>query len=83
MRRGGKTLYVVQNFFNQIAVVHLTPDLSSGSVGTPIVSSEFRIPTTAAEFGNALYAVNARFDVAPPGLPAPGVEFEVARVTKR
>jgi len=79
----GKTLYVVQNFLNQIAVVHLTPDLSSGVVGSPITSSEFRIPTTAAEFGNALYAVNARFDVAPPGLPAPGVEFEVVRVSKR
>ena len=27
----GKTLYVVQNFLNQIAVVHLSPDLSSGA----------------------------------------------------
>jgi len=79
----GKTLYVVQNFFNRIAVVHLTPDLSSGAVGTPIESSQFRIPTTAAEFGSALYAVNARFDVAPPGQPAPNVEFEVVRVAKR
>jgi sugar lactone lactonase YvrE len=78
----GKTLYVVQNFLNQIAVVHLTSDLSSGVVRIPITSPDFRIPTTAAEFGHALYAVNARFDVVPPGNPAPDVEFEVIRVPK-
>jgi len=81
----GRTLYVVQNFSNQIAVVHLTPDLSSGVVGTAITSGEFRIPTTAAEFGNALYAVNARFDaydfMDPP--TAEGLAFEVVRVLKR
>jgi hypothetical protein len=80
----GKTLYVVQNFLNQIAVVHLTPDLSSGVVGSPITSPEFRIPTTAAEFGGALYAVNARFDAYDFNDPptAVGVAFEVVRVPK-
>jgi sugar lactone lactonase YvrE len=74
----GKTLFVVQNFLNQIGVVELAPDLSSGSVGDPIVSSHFMIPTTIAEHGNSLYAVNARFDVT----PDPDVEYDVVRVTK-
>jgi sugar lactone lactonase YvrE len=74
----GKTLYVVQNFANQIGVVELAPDLSSGVVGGPIISSHFRIPTTVAEFGNSLYVVNARFDVA----PGPGVDYEVVQVSK-
>jgi hypothetical protein len=74
----GKTLYVVQNFANQIGVVELAPDQSSGVVGDPIISAHFRIPTTVAEFGNSLYAVNARFDVA----PGPGVDYEVVQVTK-
>jgi hypothetical protein len=74
----GKTLYVVQNFANQIGVIELSSDLSSGTVGNPITSSLFRIPTTVAEFGNSLYAVNARFDV----MVEPDTEYEVVRVLK-
>lgn len=79
----GKTLYVVQNVLNQIAVVELNDDLHSGNVVNIINSSNFRIPSTIAEFGNNLYAVNARFDVAPPGGGIfPDVEFEVVKVNK-
>lgn len=74
----GKTLYVVQNFLNQVAVVELAPDLSSGVVGDPIISAHFRIPTTVAEFGSSLYTVNARFDTA----PGPSVDYEVVQVSK-
>lgn len=76
----GKTLYVVQNQFFQIAVVKLSPDLTIGDVAGTISDSDFRFPTTIAEFGNALYAVNARFDV--PN-PTPDTEYEVVRVSKR
>lgn len=76
----GFKLYVVQNFLNQIAVVELAPDFSSGEVTDLLTSPYFRIPTTAAEFGDALYAVNARFDVVPPGAPAPDDTFEAVRV---
>jgi hypothetical protein len=72
----GKILYVVQNFLNQIAVVELDPDLTSGAIVNVITDPYFRIPATASDFGSALYAVNARFDV-PPG---PDVEYEVVRV---
>ena len=57
----GRTLYVVRNRLNQIAVIRLSPDLSSGTVVDVITSAAFDVPTTIARFGNALYAVNARF----------------------
>lgn len=75
----GKTLYVVQNFFNQIAVVELAPDLGSGDVVAHITDPDFDIPTTIAEHGNALYAVNARFTTP----PTPDTEYDVVRVSKR
>jgi hypothetical protein len=79
----GKTLYVVQNFLNQIAVVELTPELTAGTIVRHITDDDFRIPTTAAAFGSALYAVNARFDEAPPLTPgARELDYEVVRVPK-
>lgn len=79
----GKTLYVVQNILNQISVVELNDDFLSGSVVNIINSPNLRIPSTIGEFGNYLYAVNARFDVAPPGGGLfPDVEFEVVKIPK-
>jgi len=74
----GKTIYVVQNFLNQISVVEMSSDFSSGTVTGTISDSDFMIPTTVAEFGSSLYGVNARFDV-PQG---PTVEYDVVRVSK-
>ena len=79
----GRTLYVVQGRANQVTVVTLSPGLRSGRVTRTITSTDFRFPSTVAEFGNALYVVNARFDVAPPPAPAPAVAFEVVRISKR
>lgn len=62
----GRTLYVVQNFNNQVSVVELSPDFTQGEVVEVISHPEFKIPATATLFGNRLYLVNARFDVAPP-----------------
>lgn len=75
----GKTLYVVQNQLNQIAVVKLNPDLSAGEIVDTITSSAFRVPTTIARFGNSLYAVNARFGTP----PTPDTEYEVVRVPRK
>lgn len=74
----GKYLYVVQNFLNQIAVIRLNADFLSGAIERTITSDHFRIPTTIARFGNALYAVNARFDT--PAMP--DTEYEVVRVRR-
>ena len=63
----GKTLYVVQNRLNQIAVIELETDLSAGTIVGLITSlGNFDVPTTIDEFGKWLYAVNARF-----GTPSP------------
>lgn len=72
----GNTLYVVQNQLNQIAVVRLNADLTAGEVVGVLTNPNFAVPTTIARFGDALYAVNARF-----GFPNPPTQpFEVVRV---
>jgi sugar lactone lactonase YvrE len=79
----GKRLFVVQNFLNRIAVVELDSKLASGEITGHLTSPYFRIPTTAARFGNALYAVNARFDEIPGGAAMPDDTFEAVRVPIR
>jgi hypothetical protein len=74
----GQNLYVVQNRMNQIAVIQLKLDLLSGEVVDTITDSDFRVPTTIAEYGDHLYAVNARFDVT----PSANTEYEVVKVRK-
>ena len=66
----GRTLYVVQNRLNQIAVVRLNEELTAGSVVTTISSTDFDVPTTIAFLRGELYAVNARFGTTDPE-PAP------------
>jgi sugar lactone lactonase YvrE len=74
----GKTLYVVQNFLNQVAVVSLAADLSAGVVVDVLTNPSFDIPTTIDEHGNRLYAVNARFSTP----PTPTTEYSVVQFTK-
>jgi len=74
----GMTLYVVRNRLNQIAVIDMAPDLASGQLVSTITDPAFRVPTTIAEFGNSLYAVNARF-----GVPDPGsADYDIVQVSK-
>jgi sugar lactone lactonase YvrE len=72
----GRTLYVVRNQLNQIAIVELAPDLSGGEVVGTITDARFDIPTTVAGFGDSLYAVNARFSTP----PTPSTPYTVVRV---
>src|SRR5829696_353830 len=62
----GTTLYVVQNRLNQVAVIKLDPDGTSGVLVDTLTSPDFDVPTTVAAFGNSLYLPNARF-----GTPEP------------
>jgi hypothetical protein len=81
----GRTLYVVQNFLNQVAVVELDPGFTSGAIVDTIVSDGFRIPTTVARAGNRLYLANARFDVAfPPGFGGElaSIDYDVVMVRR-
>lgn len=75
----GKTLYVVRNQLNQIAVVELNSDLTEGTIVETIASSSFDVPTTIARFGHSLYAVNARFSTP----PTPDTEYNVVRVDRK
>jgi sugar lactone lactonase YvrE len=61
----GKTLYVAQNRSNVVAKIALSPNLRSGRVVRRISNPGFDVPTTLAELGSRLYAVNARFTTPP------------------
>jgi sugar lactone lactonase YvrE len=75
----GKTLYVVKNVQNRIAVIALEPDLSAGMVAaTHITDTDFDVPTTIDEFGKWLYAVNARFTTP----PTPDTTYSIVQVEK-
>jgi sugar lactone lactonase YvrE len=75
----GKTLFVVQNFLNQIAVVELDSRFGAGEIRTTITSPLFRIPTTVARFGSRLCAANSRFDTP----PTPDTGYEVMCVPQK
>jgi hypothetical protein len=73
----GRTLYVVQNQLNRIAVIRLNARLTSGRVLTRITDSRFAVPTTIDDLGRRLYAVNARF-----GSPPATTDYQVVQVRK-
>lgn len=76
----GRTLYVVQNSDDKIAVVRLSDDLRRGTVVREITApGRFKVPTTIAFGRGSLYAVNAQF-----GAPSPATtEYDVVRVDRR
>jgi sugar lactone lactonase YvrE len=74
----GRTLYVVQNRDNKIAVIHLKHGLRRGEIKRYLTDDDFDIPTTIAEKGGFLWAVNARFTT-----PAtPTTPYDVVRVSR-
>jgi sugar lactone lactonase YvrE len=75
----GRTLYVVRNQDNRIAVVRLAAGLRSGAIVRSIADRRFDVPTTIDESGSFLYAVNARFGTA----ATPTTRYQVVRVPKR
>jgi sugar lactone lactonase YvrE len=74
----GRTLYVVQNRDNKVAVVKLDRRLTSGTVVAHITDPDFDVPTTLGELGDKLYAVNARFTTP----PMPDTPYWVAQFPK-
>lgn len=61
----GRTLYVVQNRLNTIAVLRLNSAGTSARVVTRLTDPRFDVPTTVAAFGGRLYLPNARFTTPP------------------
>jgi sugar lactone lactonase YvrE len=72
----GRTLYVVQNRLNQVAMNRMNSDLTAGTITRLVTSPLFRVPTTIAGFGKTLYVVNARFGTP----PTPDTDYDVVRV---
>lgn len=75
----GRTLYVVQNRLNQVAVLEMERDGRAGTLVDTIAGTDFDaavdVPTTVAAFGRWLYLPNARFST-----PAePGTAYWVSR----
>ncbi|MEV4541984.1 SMP-30/gluconolactonase/LRE family protein [Micromonospora echinaurantiaca] len=61
----GRTLYVVQNRLNQIAVVRLDRSGTAGTLTGTITDPNFDVPTTVASALGRLYLPNARFTTTP------------------
>jgi sugar lactone lactonase YvrE len=61
----GRTLYVVQNQLNRVAVVKLNRSGTRGEVVDLLTDPRFDVPTTVASFGRRLYLPNARFSTPP------------------
>jgi sugar lactone lactonase YvrE len=62
----GRTLFVVQNFSNMIAVFRLSKDLTTATFVQELTDPDFDVPTTIDRAGKRLYVVNARFGTATP-----------------
>jgi DNA-binding beta-propeller fold protein YncE len=62
----GRTLYVVQNRDNKVAVFELSPDLSTATFIRALTDPALDVPTTIDRAGNRLYVVNARFGTTTP-----------------
>jgi len=79
----GRTLYIMQNFAQKIAVVELSDDLTQGTFVRNIVSDNFAIPTTITGFGNCIYAINTHFfELTAEGGDPTLVQSEVVKVLK-
>ena len=76
---GERTLLVVQNRANQIAVVKLSKRFRSGRVVRTITHPDFDVPTTVASKRGSLYLPNARFTTP----PLPDTDYWVTRVGGR
>ncbi|MFJ9828004.1 SMP-30/gluconolactonase/LRE family protein [Streptomyces sp. NPDC101160] len=72
----GRTLYVVQQVNNQVDVVRLNAAGTRGTAVARITDPRFRIPTTAAAWGDRIYLPNARFDTE----PTPTTDYDVVAI---
>ena len=79
----GRTLYIMQNFSQKIAVVDLSDDLTQGTFVKNIVSDDFSIPTTITGFGSCIYAINTHFlEFIAEGADTTLIQSEVVKVFK-
>ena len=72
----GRTLYVVQNRLNRVAVVRLSATKLEGRIKRRLTDPDFDVPTTITIAAGRLFVVNARFGTT----PGPDVKYWIARV---
>ncbi|HEY3337682.1 MAG TPA: superoxide dismutase [Propionicimonas sp.] len=73
-----RTLYVVQNQSNLVAVFRLNHRGTSGVLEKTLTNPDFDVPTTIAKFGRWLYLPNARFSTT----PTPDTTYTAVRVRR-
>lgn len=75
----GRTLYVVRNQLNKVAVVHLNRAGTQGRLVRELTSPDFDVPSTVAAYRGSLYLPNARFST-----PAtPTTPYWITRISAR
>ena len=74
----GRTLYVVRNQNNLVAVVRLSPTLTKGKIVRTLTDPALDVPATIDRFRSRIYAVNARFTTP----PTPTTAYQVVRIGK-
>ncbi|MFU8946364.1 SMP-30/gluconolactonase/LRE family protein [Mycetocola zhadangensis] len=74
----GRTLYVVQNQLNTVAVFRLNAAGTAGQLVDRLTDPDFQVPTTIAKYGKGFYLPNARFDTT----PTPTTEYSVVRIRR-
>jgi sugar lactone lactonase YvrE len=72
----GRTLYVVQNRLNTVAVVRLDHGATEGRVVSRLTDPRFDVPSTIARSGSRLYLPNARFTTP----PAPDTPYDAVAI---
>jgi hypothetical protein len=72
----GRTLYVVRNQLNLVAVLRLSNDGRRARLVGEITSPDLAVPTTATKALGALWVVNARFDTP----PTPTTKYWITRL---
>jgi hypothetical protein len=79
----GRTLYIMQNFAQKIAVVELSDDLSQGTFVKNLVSDDFSVPATITGYGNCVYAINTHFlEFTAEGADTASIQSEVVKLFK-
>ena len=75
----GRTLYVVRNVDNEVAVVRLNRTGRHGSIVAQLTDPRFDVPTTVARFDGRLYLPNSRFLID----PTPTVTYTAVAIPAR
>ncbi len=74
----GRTLYVVQNQLNQVAVFKLNRRGTAGALVKTLPVPDSDVPTTVAAYRGSLYLPNARFGIANPAT----ADFWITRIDR-